>query len=241
MLLCINMEEKNSLNDLRSPGLLGKKPMIGLMMFVIGSFIFIILAYNLVHHGPLMKWDLPLAQSFHVLALNSPQFVTNIMITGFYIGKWGIVVVAVLLALYFLYKKFWCELSMTVASLGLSGLVFLLLSNIFKRPRPFLLFDKMVWPGSPNIPGFPSGHTLSIIVLSVFFVYFLAPKAKSYLGKVLIVLIALLVVIFIGFSRLYLGDHYLTDIIAGYAVGIAWFGLTCTFVELLFERYKKVE
>jgi undecaprenyl-diphosphatase len=108
------------------------------------------------------------------------------------------------------------------------------------RPRPFTLFDQAIWSKS-NIPGFPSGHTLSIIVCFGFLIYLSLPKIKSYLGKVLAVLIALFVVVFIGFSRLYLGDHYLTDVIAGYAVGVAWFGLTCTFVELLFQRSRKLK
>ena len=55
--------------------------------------------------------------------------------------------------------------------------------------------------------------------------------------KVLAVIIALLVILFIGFSRLYIGDHYLTDVVAGYALGIAWFGLTVTSIELLYQRY----
>jgi membrane-associated phospholipid phosphatase len=44
---------------------------------------------------------------------------------------------------------------------------------------------------------------------------------------------------FIGFSRLYLGGHYLTDIIAGYALGLAWAGLVFTLIESLFlnERW----
>jgi membrane-associated phospholipid phosphatase len=42
-----------------------------------------------------------------------------------------------------------------------------------------------------------------------------------------------------GVARLYLGDHYITDIIAGYAAGIAWFGLAYTSVELLFKKYKR--
>jgi len=62
-------------------------------------------------------------------------------------------------------------------------------------------------------------------------------KLNPALEKVLAVIMAILVTIFIGFSRLYIGDHYLTDLIAGYALGIAWFGLTVTLIELLFQRY----
>jgi membrane-associated phospholipid phosphatase len=231
------MDEGNSSRGLCSPGTLGKQPIIGLMMFIIGSLIFIIIAYNLINQGPLIQWDLPLAQWFYALGLNSSPLMINIMVAGYYIGLQGVVVIAVLLALYFLYKRFWRELVMVVVSFGGGGLLFLSLSHIFMRPRPFLLFDKIIWAGTPNIPGFPSGHTLNIIICFGFLVYLLVPKIKSYLGNVLVVLIALLVILFVGFSRLYIGDHYLTDVIAGYAVGIAWFGLSLTSIELLFKKY----
>lgn len=231
-----SMKEIEKTTGLRSPGLLGKKPIIGFTMFVLGTLIFIILAYNLVNHGPLIAWDLPIAEFFHALALKSSPLLINIMLAGYYIGLHGVIIVSVLLGLYFIYKRFWRELFMVIASLGVSGLIFLLLSNIFMRPRPSTLFDKLIWSG-PKIPGFPSGHTLSIIILCGFLAYLLVPKIKSYLGKTLVILIASFITIFVGFSRLYIGDHYLTDVIAGYALGIAWFGLAYTGVELLFQRY----
>lgn len=231
------MDKRNASSGLRSTGVFGKKPIIGLIMFVVGALVFIILAYSLVMNGLLIKWDLPIAEGFHALALESPAFVIDIMIAGYYLGIEGIAIVAILLGFYFLYKRFWHELVMTAVAVGGAALLFPILSNIFQRPRPFLLFDKMIWPSSPNIHGFPSGHALSIVVLCGFLVYLLLPRIKSYSGKVLTVLIALLVLFYVGFSRLYIGDHYLTDIVAGYAVGIAWFGLACTSVELLFQRY----
>lgn len=233
------MDERKANQGFRSPGTMGKKPLIGLTMFVLGTLVFAILAYNLVTHGLLIRWDLPLAQFFHTTALNSSRLVIDIMLFGYYIGYDGVIVFGVLLGLYFLYKRFWKELAMAAASIGLAGLLFLLLSHIFKRPRPFTLFDKLIFPGSPNTPGFPSGHALIIVVLFGFLIYLSWPKIKSRLGRVSMVLIALLLALFIGFSRLYIGDHYLTDVIAGYAVGIAWFGLTCTVVELLFKGYIK--
>lgn len=231
------MNERRVFFDLRSPGLLGKRPIIGLMIFVIGSMIFIILAYNLIKQGPLIQWDLLLAESLHALALNSSAFVINIMIIGSYLGLQGSVGISVILAVYFLYKRFWRELVMGVAALGGSGLLFIFLSHAFNRPRPFLSFDKLIWLSSPNIPGFPSGHASGILVLCGFLVYLLVPKIKSYLGKVLVITIALLVMFYVGFSRLYLGDHYLTDILAGYAVGFAWLGFSFTAVEFLFQRF----
>jgi undecaprenyl-diphosphatase len=231
------MGKRNTSGESRPPGLLGKKPVIGLIMFIFGLLIFIILAYNLVNQGPLLKWDVPLAEYFHNLALRSSPFVIGIMVVGYYTGLQGMIIFGILLGLYFIFKKLWRELVMVIVALGSSGLIFLLLSHIFNRPRPFTLFDKLIWSGSPNIPGFPSGHALSIIICCGLLVYLFLPKIKSYLGKALAIIIAFLVVIFIGFGRLYVGDHYLTDILAGYALGIAWFGLTITSIELLFKRY----
>jgi membrane-associated phospholipid phosphatase len=148
----------------------------------------------------------------------------------------GPIVLGVLFGLYFLNKRFWRELVLVALVQGGGGLLFLILSETFMRPRPFILFSKLIWNGGPNIPGFPSGHAIGIVVLCGFLVYLISPKIKSYLGKVLIVLLALLMILYIGIGQIYLGDHYLTDIIAGYAIGIAWFGISVTFVELLFKR-----
>ena len=49
------------------------------------------------------------------------------------------------------------------------------------------------------------------------------------------ILAAGLIILYIGFSRLFVGDHYLTDVLAGYALGVAWSGLAFTLVELVFK------
>jgi membrane-associated phospholipid phosphatase len=50
----------------------------------------------------------------------------------------------------------------------------------------------------------------------------------------------LVLVLFEGFSRIFHGNHYLTDVLASYALGIAWVVLVCTSIEILFMRNKHV-
>ncbi len=234
------MNERDNSSSLRSPGLLAKKPIIGFLMFFISLIIFAALAYNLANNGPLIKWDLSVNEYFHNFALNSSTLMTQIMVAGYYIGLEGIIIAEVLLGGYFFFKKSWREFAMSgVVFIG-GGLLFKILSQIFMRPRPFTLFDKLIWAGSPNIPGFPSGHALNIILVCGILIYLFFPKIKSPGRKFIMILVSLLVILYISLSRLYVGDHYLTDIIAGYAIGIAWFGLACTSIELLFKKYKKV-
>jgi undecaprenyl-diphosphatase len=59
------------------------------------------------------------------------------------------------------------------------------------------------------------------------------PRLKTRAARLLVAALAALLVVFIGFSRVFVGDHYLTDVLAGAAVGIAWGSL----VLALTERY----
>jgi undecaprenyl-diphosphatase len=68
--------------------------------------------------------------------------------------------------------------------------------------------------------------------------YLLVPKMPSIFWKGLVIVLALLITGFVGFSRIFTGGHYLTDILSGYAVGIAWSGTIYTLIELYFQRHK---
>jgi undecaprenyl-diphosphatase len=233
------MKKQNFFSEIRSPGVFGKRPLIGVIIFAIGILVFVLLALNYKFNGPLIGVDIALAKSLQTIALKTPSFIIRIFIDTYYVGKQGIAFGAYILAVYFLFKKFWRELVMVLVTFAPLGNLFLIISRLFNRPRPFVMFDKPIWANSPNIPGFPSGHSLSMLVLCGFVVYFLYPKFNSYLGKRLTIAIGLFVVLFMGFSRLFIGDHFLTDIIAGYGVGIAWLALTITLVEFGFEKFKK--
>jgi membrane-associated phospholipid phosphatase len=93
----------------------------------------------------------------------------------------------------------------------------------FARPRP-LLWPRLIQETSY---GFPSGHALGAIVLYGFLAYLLVRRYPAQ-GRAIYGMAAGLISA-IGFSRLYLGVHYPTDILAGYAVGLLWLML-CVFI-----------
>ncbi len=77
---------------------------------------------------------------------------------------------------------------------------------------------------------FPSGHALGSLVLYGFLAYVLAiqsPKSAHWLYSVAAAIIAA-----IGASRLYLGVHWPTDVLAGYAVGFLWLMVCITMIKL---------
>jgi membrane-associated phospholipid phosphatase len=222
---------KKVVSELRAPSLLAKWPIIGLIMFIFGSLMFGGLFYNLRAQGPFLAWDRVIANTLPAIGLKSPPFVKGIMDAGFYIGDQVILVLSILLGVYFLFRRYWRELVMVAVGLAGSSLLFITLSNFIARARPLT----QIWI-IEKIPGFPSGHAISIIAFYGLLAYLLVPKISSDFWKGVVVAAALLIIGFVGFSRIFTGGHYLTDVLAGYAVGIAWSGLIYTVIEVYFQK-----
>ena len=223
----------NNYSGVRSPNLLAKRPMIGLFMFLFGGLGFGALFYNLLTQGPLLQWDRTLATTLPAIGLQNPAILKPIMDAGYYIGGWGVIILGVLFGLYFIVKRYWQELAMVAIGMGGETLLFESLSNLIGRARP----STQIWI-ILKIPGFPSGHTMAAVTFFGLLAYLLAPKMRSAFGKVFVVGLAILIMLFIGFTRVFTAAHYLTDVLAGYAMGIAWFGVVYTLVEKYFLRRK---
>jgi undecaprenyl-diphosphatase len=79
---------------------------------------------------------------------------------------------------------------------------------------------------------------MSAIIGYGFLAYLLIPKMPSLFWKWTLGIGILLIVLFDGFSRIFQGGHYLTDVLAGYALGLAWASLVYTLIENIFLRKK---
>jgi membrane-associated phospholipid phosphatase len=219
--------------DLRVPGWLAKWPLIGVVMVLVGGLLFGAFAYNVWTKGPLLQWDMPLAREFHNEAVKEPERIIELLIFGFFVGKELVQVFAIILGLYFLHKRFWPELAMLLVGLGGGAIIWYYLIGIFNRHRPDAQIGIVV-----TDPSFPSGHVITAVLFYGLLAYMLVPKMPSRFWKWVVVIAAVLTMLYIGFSRLFLGGHYLTDILAGYALGIAWAGLVYTVIEGIFMKRK---
>jgi membrane-associated phospholipid phosphatase len=117
------------------------------------------------------------------------------------------------------------------AYLVATGVGALVLDPVLKvlvgRLRPVLAHPVAHAPGN----SFPSGHSLgSIVCYGALFLVFL-PAARGGWRTAFAIATAVLVVV-IGFSRTLLGVHYISDVVGGWAIGIAWLGLTTFAFEL---------
>ena len=218
--------KRSEAQSLRAPGWLAQWPLIGFLMFVIGLSIFGALAYNVTTKSPLVQWDMSTAQAMHADLKNVPSSLKEYLVFGFFVGKEIIIVIGTILAVYFFHKRFWRELAMVLIGLGGGGLLWYSLSHYFGRPRPPTQTEIVL-----SDPSFPSGHTLTAVLCYGLLAYLLVPRMPSLFWKWFVAIMAVLVIAFIGFSRLILGGHYVSDVAAGYALGLAWAGLIYTLIE----------
>jgi len=108
-------------------------------------------------------------------------------------------------------KKTGIKLFCLILFLGYLGVF---LKNVFKTPRP----DKALWKTEAGGYSFPSGH---VTVTAGFWGYLM-----TIMGRKLVAVIGFIIIFLVAFSRLYLGVHFLLDIIGGFLIGIAaalWF------------------
>jgi undecaprenyl-diphosphatase len=92
------------------------------------------------------------------------------------------------------------------------------LKSVFDRPRPRLF----PWLTHASFSSFPSGHAMTAVVVYVTLAYLVARLEPSRRMRRLTFAVTALLVLGIGLSRMYLGVHYPSDVLAGYAAGFAW-------------------
>lgn len=149
-----------------------------------------------------------------------------------YLGSEGVIAAGFLFSLGCVVRKRWRALiGWTIALTG--GAIFnALLKSLFTRPRPSFSNPVATSRGF----SFPSGHAMSSWIAAGMLLYFLATVIRDDRRRLAVIAIALVGCVMIGFSRLVLGVHYLSDVIAGFAAGTLWLGLCVAALELTRQR-----
>jgi undecaprenyl-diphosphatase len=110
--------------------------------------------------------------------------------------------------------------------------------SLIDRPRP--PEARLVFPLAqlPNTPSFPSGHSTLSAVVYLTLALLVAGRVKGRRVHAYLVSCSLLLTFLIGVSRMYLGVHYLTDVVAGWTVGMGW-ALAWRWIEDHWVRFRE--
>jgi len=133
----------------------------------------------------------------------------------------GVVLFA--LVLFFIWKRSWPSLVMLIVAVPGGMLLNEWLKLVVHRQRPFVEGPYVDWSGY----SFASGHTIAATLLYGQLLLFLLPLLKTRHWRVVCICSAASLVFVVGFSRVALGAHFLTDVLAAMFFGIVWLML-CT-------------
>jgi undecaprenyl-diphosphatase len=118
-----------------------------------------------------------------------------------------------------LWRRSWTPVVLTLIAAAGSVTMTVVGKDMVDRARPPAA---LAVPPLEVSPSFPSGHTLNATVLTGVAVYLVLRRVESRRGRVAVVAAGVAFVLTMGLSRVFLGHHWLTDVMAGWAIGLAW-------------------
>jgi membrane-associated phospholipid phosphatase len=195
--------------------LAGVATLMGLAVAVLALFLFGWLADEMLE-GETLAFDLRVRAAVHALA--SPGLTHLLELVSTLGGPAVLAPVGAVLIALFAWRQWWRGTVLLAVSIGGAGVLDAALKHAFQRPRPTPFFD---YP-APASYSFPSGHALFSFCFFATGAALLAPRLRFPALRRLVWIVAVLAILAIGFSRIYLGVHYPSDVVAGYAAGLLW-------------------
>jgi len=188
-----------------------------IVSFVLLALVIAALGLLITHvlaHGSLGAWDRHVSRWLDRQRLRTMNRfsgdATNLADTFEVAGGAAIVTLVVL------FRRWGRHAFLLVASLAVELSVFLATNSIVKRPRPTVHH----LGGTPSTYGYPSGHTAAAVVLFGGIVILVTVATKRRVPRIAAWVVAVALTLAVGLSRVYRGEHYPTDVIAGALLGI---------------------
>ena len=203
---------------------------IAVAVLVAASAAFAAIAASVMTTAPIMKQDLQVSVWLHTH--DTPLFIALLIAVSDIHSPVGMGVLSAIVA-FFLWRtqhRYWF-LSFVLAMAG-GGLLNTVLKFLFHRARPS--WDDPVLTLSSS--SFPSGHTAGATLFYGFLAVFMTYQMKKAGARALAIVVSALMVALVGFARIYLGVHYLSDVLAAMSMSTVWLVLCLLFVRALAYR-----
>jgi len=206
----------------------------GLVVAAVFWFAFFGVVQDYVAGDPLVRADLRV-MSF-LRTLREPAY-DPVMLFLTYLGNWQVIMAgAVIFAVLMYSSRQWWWLSAFATSILGEQLLSQATKLAFHRDRPNL--DSALLPAAGG--SFPSGHALVAFAFYGFIACYAAGQTRSWWVKMLIFASIIPVILGIGFSRVYLGVHWPSDVIASFALGPAWVATVLVVFSLSWRQAPEV-
>lgn len=202
----------------RHPGAyLGVHGLVGLVLAVACAWAFFAIADEVPEQGRMVALDTATTVWLQTHGTESGETIFSAVA---WLGSAGLVWIAVATGLALAARRSWSRVGLLTIGCGGAWVINQFLKAVFHRERPSFATE-FVSNGSFS---FPSGHAMESIVVYGLLAYLVAERFPPSLPVVRFGWLSLVAVI--GFSRVYLGVHYASDVAAGFAAGFVWL-FTC--------------
>ena len=166
-----------------------------------------------------------------------PDWLGRAMIDFTALGGGAVLTLVTLLAAGYLLAKRKSALALFLASsIAAGGILNTVLKSIFVRERPDVV-PHLVEVSSAS---FPSGHAMNSAMVYLTLAALLVSAEQSRRVRIFLMTAAILLTLIVGFSRMYLGVHWPTDVLTGWSVGSAW-ALACSLLAGMLRQRQAVE
>ena len=193
--------------------------------------VFVALAWAMLAHQPLLDLDHALAAELHAHARTAGLAAGFLLLTHWHSTP-GLLLMAAAAAGWLIWRQQARWLPVLLASVPGGMLLNVALKHGFQRTRP-VFEDPVVLLHTYS---FPSGHALGAAVWYGWLGVYLASRCERPGARAAVWAGALGMAAAVGFSRVYLGAHFLSDVLAGWAEGIAWLCLCLALQRWLAAR-----
>lgn len=183
-------------------------PFIGLLLLVEDKW------------GPLTAADQGARDSLHRYALGEPAFVAVMRTLSDSGSALAWQVVTLVVVVYLLFRRQWRLAAFTLVTIAGSSLLNTAVKLLVHRERPLVDQPLVNEPGA----SFPSGHSQAAVVGYGVLLLLLLPALTKTWRRVAVI-VAAVMILGIGFSRVALAAHFVSDVVAGFALGAVWLGL----------------
>jgi membrane-associated phospholipid phosphatase len=217
---------------LSSEEYLGLHLTIGLLICLLLLSAFAAIAHNVIVERELTEFDTRFGRDLEEHRLASPAVRDTFVVITQFGSVIGILSLAILVALVLMIRRRKLVAVVWLLALVVTGLLNFGLKTAIGRDRPPFR-DPAIHETNES---FPSGHSMGSIVTYGLLAYLLFLTVKGRVARAALVIVALLIVLAIGFSRIYLGAHYASDVVGGFAVGGAWLAACISGIETARRR-----
>jgi undecaprenyl-diphosphatase len=142
-----------------------------------------------------------------------------------------VTLIAMLVVGYCLLRRNWRNGLFVAVAIGLGAVFNSILKALYARARP----DVVPHLTEVTSASFPSGHSMMASITYLTLGALLARASESHRERAYFIIVAVLLTVLVGFTRVFLGVHYPSDVLAGWSAGIAW-ALACSAVALWLQH-----